>query len=100
MVVTAEGHVVMAATQSQTEFQQAAAARWPHYQIHGDGPHALICPASYSVTLYGYWLEAASELMNDHSNWQCRNSHKLAEIKPLPRRTPAPIGFFERIERD
>jgi hypothetical protein len=85
---------------TKSEYQQAAAAKWPHYQIHGDGPHALICPASYSITLFGWWFEAACDLMHDHGNWQCRNSHKLVEIKPLPCRTPAPRAFAERVERD
>jgi hypothetical protein len=87
------------ATQSQTEYQQAAAAKWPRYQIHGDGPYALVCPTSYSITLFGWWFEAACELMKDHGNWRCKNNHSLTELKPLPRRAPAPCGFFERMER-
>jgi len=88
------------ATESLSQYQQAARQKWPQYQITGDGPHALICPTSYSVTLFGYWLEAASELMHDHSNWKCRSDHKLEEIKPLPQRTPMPRGFADRVERD
>ena len=99
MAVTALRQIIMV-TETKSEFQQAAAARWPHYTITGDGPNALICPASYSVSLYGWWLEAATAMMANHSNWQCRNSHKLEEIKPLPQRTPMPRGFAERIERD
>jgi hypothetical protein len=83
-----------------SEFQQAAAAKFPHYTVHGDGPHALICPASYSITLFGWWFEAACELMKDHSNWNCRNQHRLEELKPTPCRTPVPHGFAERIERN
>jgi hypothetical protein len=85
--------------QSLSEYQKAAAARWPQYRIHGDGPHALVCPTSYSVTLFGYWLEAASEMMNDHANWRCKDSHKLVEIKPAPQRTPVPRNFADRLER-
>ena len=83
-----------------TDFQKAAAARWPQYTISGDGPHALVCPTSYSITLFGWWFDAACAMMNDHSNWRCRNQHKLEELKPLPRRAPATRNFAERIERD
>jgi hypothetical protein len=83
-----------------TEYQAAAAVRWPHYTITGDGPNALICPASYSITLFGWWFEAACELMKDHSNWRCKNSHSLAELKPMPQRTPVSRAFAERIEQD
>jgi hypothetical protein len=93
--VTDERQIIMAA--SLSEHQHAAQQKWPDYRIYGDGAHAVICPASYSVTLYGWWFEAACALMADHGNWQCRNSHKLEEIKPLPRRIPAPRGFAERI---
>jgi hypothetical protein len=88
------------ATASLSEYQQVAQQKWPHYQIHGDGPHAVICPASYSITLYGYWMEAACELMHDHGNWRCKNNHSLTELKPLPQRTPVSRGFADKVERD
>jgi hypothetical protein len=83
-----------------TEFQKAAQQRWPHYSISGDGPHAVICPVSYSITLFGWWFEAACALMKDHSNWRCTNNHSLTELKPLPQRTPVSRGFADRVERD
>jgi hypothetical protein len=82
-----------------SQYQTAAAAKWPKYRIHGDGPHALVCPISYSVILYGFWMEAACAVMEQHYG-QCRAEHRLEEIKPAPRRTPVPRNFADKIERD
>ncbi|HEY2390282.1 MAG TPA: hypothetical protein VGK22_03840 [Candidatus Angelobacter sp.] len=85
-----------------SQYQTAAATKWRDYRIYGDGPHAVICPASYSVTLYSWWFEAASAVMQDHGNRRCRTEHRLEELKPqpMPRRIPAPRGLADRMERD
>lgn len=73
--------------ESQTEFQREAQQKWPTAKIHCDGPYALVCPISYSVTLYSHYMLAMAEVALDHSNFRCKDSHSLVELKPAPQRT-------------
>jgi hypothetical protein len=69
---------------SLSEYQRAARQKWPTSRIFGDGKYALVCPVSYSVHLYAYYMLALTEIARDHSNWQCKDSHTLVELKPVP----------------
>jgi hypothetical protein len=69
-----------------SEFQKAAAQRWPRYQIYGDGPFAVVCPTTNHVRLYGFRMLALTDIARDHSNWNCKDLHSLVELNPTPRR--------------
>ncbi|MBZ5534000.1 MAG: hypothetical protein LAO20_21425 [Acidobacteriia bacterium] len=86
--------------QPQSAYQQAARLKWPTAHISGDGPYALACPVTDCVHLYSFWMAAMNDLTRNHSNWQCRDDHKLVELKPAPQ--PAPITLRNRalMERD
>jgi hypothetical protein len=94
------GRHIMADQTSFSEYQQAARQRWPQYNIHGDGPCALVCPVSYSVHLYPFPMMAMADIARDHSNWRCKDSHTLVEIDPAPRRAPLTIRNRAALERD
>jgi hypothetical protein len=83
-----------------SEYQQAARLRWPQYRIHGDGPCAVVCPISYSVHLYPFAMMAMSQIALDHSNWACKDEHKLIEIDAAPRRAPLTLRNRAAMERD
>jgi hypothetical protein len=81
----------------ESAYQQAAHLKWPTAQISGDGPFALVCPVTESVHLYSFWMGAMSHLTRNHSNWTCRDRHKLVELKPAPQAAPR---SFHNLERD
>ena len=83
----------------ESEFKQAARQKWPTATIVGDGPFALVCPVTDCVHLYGFWMGAMDALTRNHSNWQCRDDHKLVELKPAPPRRPG-IRNRALMERD
>jgi hypothetical protein len=95
--LTGERQSVM---ESQTEFQREAQQKWPTAKIHGDGQYALVCPGSYSVTLYTFWMGAMADLARDHGNWRCKDQHRLVEIDAAPRRAPLTIRNRAALERD
>jgi hypothetical protein len=78
----------MADQKSFSEYQQAARQKWPTADIIGDGPFALVCSVTDSVYLYSFWMAAMNDLTRNHSNWRCRDDHKLVELKPAQRRQP------------
>ena len=88
----------MAVQNSLSEYQQAARQKWPTANIVGDGPYALFCSVTDSVHLYSFWMGAMNDLTRNHYNWQCRDSHRLVELKPAPPR-PA-IRNRALMERD
>lgn len=97
--VTHGCQTIMAVQTSLSEFQQAARQRWPQYRIHGDGPCAVVCPISYSVHLYPFAMMAMSQIALDHSNWACKDEHKLVEIDAAPRRAPITLRNRAVLER-
>jgi hypothetical protein len=72
---------IMAAN-SFSDYRRAARHRWPNAAITGDGPFALVCSITSSVTLYSFHMLAMTEIALDHSNWRCKDSHHLIELKP------------------
>lgn len=76
----------MAVQNSFSEYQQAARLKWPTAFINGDGAYALHCGALNEVWLYSHYMIAMSDVARDHGNWRCKDSHKLVEVKPAPRR--------------
>jgi len=88
------------AMKSESDYQRAARQRWPQLNIHGDGPWALVCPVSYSVTLYTFWMAAMNDLTRNHSNWQCRDQHSIVELRPAARPAPLRIRNRAALERD
>lgn len=76
----------MAVQNSLSEYQQAARQKWPQADIVGDGPFALVCPVTDSVFLYDFYMAAMAEIACDHSNWRCKDSHSMVEMKPAPPR--------------
>jgi hypothetical protein len=87
----------MAVQNPFSEYQQAARQKWPTAQINGDGPFALVCSITEIVRLYSFWMEAMNDLTKNHSNWTCRDRHKLVELKPAPQAAPR---SFRNLERD
>lgn len=88
------------APQNESDYQQAARQKWPHYIVSGDGPCAIVCPISYSVHLYPFAMMAMSQIALDHSNWACKDEHKLVEIDAAPRRAPITLRNRGALERD
>ena len=77
-------------------FQTAALRRWPGTTVIGDGPHALHCPVTSCVYLFGQHLFANARAGEDCSNWNCARHHRLEEIKPaVPARAPRRRGIWE-----
>lgn len=74
------------ATTLESEFQRAAQLKWPTARVSGDGPYALYCEKLDRVQLYAFWLLAATEIARDHSNWGCKDSHRLIELQPGQKR--------------
>jgi hypothetical protein len=93
------GRQIIMAPQNESDYQHAARQLWPQLNIHGDGPWALVCPVSYSVTLYTFWMAAMNDLTRNHSNWQCRDQHRIVELTPPPRRAPLTIRNRAAMER-
>lgn len=88
------------APQNESDYQRAARLKWPQFNIHGDGPCALVCPVSYSVQLYPFPMAAMAEIARDHSNWRCKDEHHLVELDAAPRRAPLTIRNRAAMERD
>jgi hypothetical protein len=87
-------------TLPQSEFQRAARLRWPQYGIYGDGPFALVCPVTNHVRLHGHYMQAMVEVALDHSNWRCKDEHRLIELKAVPQRAPLTLRNRAAMERD
>jgi hypothetical protein len=88
------------APQNESDYQRAARQRWPQLNIHGDGPCAIVCPISYSVHLYPFPMMAMSQIALDHSNWRCKDEHRLVELKAVPQRAPLTLRNRAALERD
>jgi hypothetical protein len=74
------------AAQTETAFQQAARQKWPTALISGDGPYALCCADLHHIWLYSHAMLAMTYAARNHSNWECKESHRLIELKPAPGR--------------
>ena len=83
-----------------SEFQQAARLKWPEYDIYGDGPYALVCSVTRHVRLCGFHMLAMTEIARDCSNWQCKDTHRLIELKAVPQRAPLTLRNRGALERD
>jgi hypothetical protein len=88
------------APEPQSDYQRAARLKWPEYVISGDGPFAIVCPVSYSVFLYTFAMAAMADIARDHSNWDCKDEHRLVELKAVPQRAPLTIRNRAALERD
>jgi hypothetical protein len=89
------------AVKTKSEYQRAARLRWPTARIFGDGPFALYCEVLNHVDLYPHFMLAATDIARDHSNWRCKDSHSLVELKPVAqRRVAINRSLIARMERD
>jgi hypothetical protein len=88
------------APQNESEFQRAARQRWPQYEIYGDGPYALVCSVTRHARLYGFHMLALTDIARDHSNWRCKDEHKLVELKAVSQRAPLTLRNRAAMERD
>jgi len=83
-----------------SDYRRAARMKWPEATVKGDGPWALLCQVTQTVTLYFLYMWAAADAAKEHSNWQCAAEHRLIEIKPLPLRKERPLRYTAEMERD
>lgn len=67
----------------ESEFQRAARQRWPYANMAGDGPYALSCSTLDTVKLYPHWMQAATELVKQCGQWDCRDTHRMLELQPV-----------------
>jgi hypothetical protein len=86
----------MAVQNSLSEYQRAARQKWPTADIISDGPYALLCSVTDTVYLYSFAMAAMAEIARDHSNWHCKDSHRMVELTPAPRPTIRNRALMER----
>ena len=78
----------------ESEFQIAARQKWPTAIITGDGPYALWCEALDHVWLHAHYMTAMAEIALDHSNFHCKDGHRMIELTPVHK--PRTIFLKER----
>jgi hypothetical protein len=74
------------APQNESDYQRAARQKWPTPVITGDGPYALYCADLNHDWLYGHYMLSMADVARDHGTWHCKDSHRLIELEPTPRR--------------
>jgi len=45
-------------------------------------------------------MQAMVEVALDHSNWRCKDEHRLIELKAVPQRAPLTLRNRAAMERD
>jgi hypothetical protein len=70
----------------ESTYQHAARLKWPTALITGDGCYALYCADLNHVWLYTHYMLSMADVARNHGTWQCKDSHRLIEMKPAPGR--------------